>query len=145
MSGSVGASPSRAVWTLAIALLAAAAVFGVITLIALEGQEVVIVRTQDEHGRTHETRTWIAEDAGAVWIEAASPARPFAQHIVRSARAEIVRAGTTRAYAASIMPNPEGHERIRSLLSRKYGWADWWIGLLQDTSASIAIRLTEAA
>lgn len=114
--------------------------FGAITLIALEGQEVVIVRTVDEQGKTHETRTWIADDAGAIWIEAATPARPFAQHITRSGWVEIVRGGGVRAYDASIEPNPTGHLRIRMLLAQKYGWADWWIGLLQDTSRSVAVR-----
>jgi hypothetical protein len=129
------------VWrTLVITLILFAAAFGVMTLIALEGQEVVLVRTVDERGQVHDTRTWIAEDPQGIWIEAATPARPFAQHIARSADAEIVRGGAVRRYAARIVANPEGHERIRTLLARKYGWADWWIGLLQDTSASVAIR-----
>jgi len=48
-------------------------------------------------------------------------------------------------YRAEPQPNPEGHERIRRLLAEKYGWADWWVGLLQDTSGSIAIRLEPRA
>jgi hypothetical protein len=27
------------------------------------------------------------------------------------------------------------------LLAEKYGWADWWVGLLQDTSQSVAVKL----
>jgi len=34
-----------------------------------------------------------------------------------------------------------GHRRIRSLLRARYGVADAWIGLLADTSRSVAIRL----
>lgn len=131
--------------TVALVVLLPAALFGVITLIALEGQEVVLVRTVDERGQVHDTRTWIADDPQGIWIEAATPARPFAQHIARSADVEIVRGGAVRRYAASIVANPEGHERIRTLLAHKYGWADWWIGLLQDTSASVAIRVVEAS
>lgn len=130
---------------IAITLVAIAALCAVMTLVALEGHEVVIVRTADATGRTHDTRTWIADDAGAIWIEAATPARPFAQHIARDARAEIVRNGTVRQYDATIVANPEGHNRIRALLAKKYGWADWWVGLLQDTSGSIAIRFATHA
>jgi hypothetical protein len=43
--------------------------------------------------------------------------------------------------SAQPLPNPSGHARIRMLLRRKYGWADAWVGLLQDTSESIAVRL----
>lgn len=125
-------------------LLAAAVLFGAVTLVALEGKEVVIVRTVDATGQTHDTRTWIAEDQGTIWIEAATPDRPFAQNIVRSAQAEIIRAGAVRRYDASIVPNPDGHARIRALLAQKYGWADCWIGLLQDTSGSVAVRFIEA-
>jgi hypothetical protein len=129
--------------TTVVPVLLLAALVGSITLMALEGQEVVLVRTVDEHGTVHDTRTWIAEDGDGIWIEAATPDRPFARHIARSAQAEIVRNRETRSYAATIAENPAGHERVRALLARKYGWADCWIGLLQDTSGSVAVRFVE--
>ncbi len=45
------------------------------------------------------------------------------------------------------MPKPgaAGHRLIRSLLREKYGWADVWVGLIQDTSQSIAVRLLPEA
>lgn len=36
---------------------------------------------------------------------------------------------------------PEAHEHVRRLLAAKYGFADRWIGVLVDTSRSVAIRL----
>jgi hypothetical protein len=30
---------------------------------------------------------------------------------------------------------------VRSLLREKYGWADRWVGLLQDTSQAVPVRL----
>ena len=39
------------------------------------------------------------------------------------------------------VPGDAGHRRIRRLLAEKYGWADTWIGLLTDTSRSVAVRL----
>jgi hypothetical protein len=126
-----------------VSTLLLAALVGAVTLVALEGQEVVLVRTVDERGAVHDTRAWIVEDGDGIWIEAATPDRPFAKHVARAAQAEIVRGHSVRRYAASIADNPAGHARIRELLAQKYGWADCWIGLLQDTSTSVAVRFVE--
>ena len=126
-------------------LAAAAAIliglFALITLAALEGQEVVIVHTTDPDGHARSTRTWIADDNGAAWIEAANPEREFYRSIVAQPEIEVERHGVVRRYYAVPLPNPEGHQRIRRLLADKYGAADWWIGLLADTSRSLAVRL----
>ncbi len=120
----------------------ALAAFAVVTLVALEAREVVVVRTFGSTG-PRETRTWIAEADGSVWIEAGNAERPFYRDIVAGSDVEIDRGGTTTRYAASVEPNPAGHVRVRQLLRAKHGWADLWIGLLVDTSHSHAIRLTE--
>ena len=52
-----------------------------------------------------------------------------------------MRGSTVVRYHASPVPNPEGHAHIRRLLAAKYGWADRWVALLQDTSQSIEVRL----
>lgn len=121
--------------------LLALALFGVVTLIALEGGEVVVLHTRGSDGETHDTRTWIADEQGIAYVEAANPERPFYRHILQNPRVELTRRGETRRCLASVMPQPAGHELIRSLLRRKYGWADRWIGLVADTSDSLAIRL----
>jgi len=61
---------------LAIAAVAVL-VAGGVTLVALEGGEVVVLRTQDAAGTPRDTRTWVADDADGTWIEAANPTRPF--------------------------------------------------------------------
>jgi hypothetical protein len=122
-------------------LLLGALAFGAVTLYALEGHEVVVLRTRAADGAWRGTRTWVADDDGAVWIEAAVAERPFFQQLLADPNVELDRGGRVQRYRAEPQPNPEGHERIRGLLAEKYGWADWWVGLLQDTSGSIAIRL----
>jgi hypothetical protein len=119
----------------------AAALFAAVTLFALEGNEVVVVRTRAPDGDLKETRTWIADEDGDAFIEAAHAERPFYQHVIAIPDVEVVRAGTIRRYRAVPVPNPAGHAHIRALLAAKYGWADTWIGLLQDTSQSIEVRL----
>lgn len=114
---------------------------GVVTLLALEGNEVAVLHTTDARGGVHETRVWVADDAGATWIEAANSERPFLRALNENPRVTVQRDGASRACQATVLSNPEGHERIRRLLSVKYGWADRWIGLLTDTAGSLAVRL----
>ena len=77
----------------------------------------------------------------AAWIEAAFADRPFYQQLLAHPQIELVRGGRVRRYRAAPVPNPDGHVRIRHMLAEKYGWADGWIGMLTDTSGSIAVRL----
>jgi hypothetical protein len=111
------------------------------TFLALEGGEVVVLRTERPEGGVRETRVWIAEQEGVLWLEAATPDRGWYRDLLLRPELELVRAGRARPYRAAPEPGPAGHERIRALLRAKYGLADWWVGLLQDTTGSIAVRL----
>ncbi len=132
----------RVVKRLGLAGAVLLALFAVVTLAALEGREVVVVHTTAPDGHARTTRTWIADADGAAWIEAANPEREFYRSIAANPDVDVDRQGVTRRYHAVVQPNPEGHRRIRQLLAEKYGLADWWIGLLTDTSRSLGIRLT---
>ena len=117
-------------------------VVAVVTLLALEGGEVVILRTRGKGGEVRETRTWIADDAGGAWIEAATPSRPFFWDVVQNPKVEVWRAGRWQRCHAMVAANPAGHERVRRLLAEKYGWKDRWIGMFADTSESLGLRLS---
>lgn len=119
--------------------------FGVVTWAALESAEVVVLRTFDADGTAHESRVWIADDEdGRAWIEAAEPQKPFYLRLLARPEVELLRAGETQSMRAVPLPGPEGHRRIRDLLAAKYGWRDIWVGVLVDTSASVAVRLEPA-
>lgn len=122
-------------------LFALALVLGLVTLFAVEGQEVVVLRTKTPEGDVRRTRIWIAEEDGVVWIEAADPERKFYADIGADPDVEIERGGEIDLYRADPQPGPEGHAKIRDLLRRKYGWADQWVGAIVDTSRSIGIQL----
>ncbi len=128
-----------------VAILITGCVFGVVTWTALESRDVALLHTQQPNGARRRTRVWIAEDAGAWWVEAATPQRPFYHDLLTVPQVELEYQGTRTRVLAVPLPNPEGHHQIRQLLRTKYGWADQWIGLLQDTSASIGIRLQAIA
>lgn len=115
--------------------------FAAVTLTALEGVEVVQLRTTMPDGGVRTTRTWVADADGAVWIEAATPERPFLLDLATSRDAELVRGGHAVPMRATVVPGDAGHRKIRDLLRARYGWADRWIGMLADTSRSVAIRL----
>ena len=124
------------------ALLAAAVVgFAAVTLIALEGREVVQLRTVTPEGGVRSTRTWVADADGAMWVEAANVQRPFLVDLRAHPDIELVRGGTVLPVRAVAVPGLDAHRKIRTLLAEKYGWADCWIGLLADTSRSEAVRL----
>ena len=122
-------------------LFGMASVLAAVTLLALEGGEVVLLRTVDARGNVRSTRVWVADEDGYVWIEAANRNRPFLREVHAIAEVELRRGGTLCRCQAVVVPNQEGHERIRRLLAVKYGWADRWIGWLTDTSQSVAVRL----
>lgn len=124
-----------------LALLAAAVLFGAVTWLALEGHEVVVLRTRTAAGDVRATRVWVVDDGGGPWIEAGNRERPFYQDLQGDPDVELVRSGAVRRYRAVPVPTDDAHARLRRLLAAKYGFADRWIALLVDTSASVAIRL----
>jgi hypothetical protein len=121
--------------------IAAVVAFALVTLVALEGREVVVLETTGADGRPRRTRTWIADDGASAWIEAATPDRPFLLDLQRTPALVLERGGVRRPCRAEIAPDPEGHERIRAVLRARYGWADRWIGLVADTRRSRGVRL----
>lgn len=124
-----------------VALAIAAALFGAVTWMAVETSEVAVLRTRTPEGGFDETRVWVADAEGAAFIEAATPERPWYQSLRTYPDIELLRDGAPLRYRATPEPGPEGRARIRSMLREKYGWADWWVSLLQDTSDSVLIRL----
>ncbi len=119
---------------------ALALVLGGLTLVALELQEVVVIRTQMNDGPARETRIWIAEEAGFWMLEAASPNSPWYRDVLADPRVEIVRGGVGVPALATPAPGLEGRRTIRRLFRQKYGIADLWISLIQDGSRSVLVR-----
>ncbi|HSJ98618.1 MAG TPA: hypothetical protein VLC53_16200 [Myxococcota bacterium] len=124
-----------------LALLVVPLLFGAVTWVALESNEVAVLRTRTPAGDFDTTRVWVADADGAALIEAATPERAWYQSLRTQPEVELLRDGAPLRYRALPEPGPEGRERIRALLREKYGWADWWVGMLQDTSDSVLVRL----
>jgi F420H(2)-dependent quinone reductase len=132
---------SRSFKMASAALFSLLVVFGGVTGAALESSGVAVLETRDAQGATRRTRVWFAEHESALWLEAATPERAWLRDVRRSPRVILRGAGDVEHFEALPLPDEISHEKIRRLLRAKYGWRDWWIGLLQDTSRSVAVRL----
>lgn len=123
--------------------------FGAVTLLALEGQGVAVLHTTRPDGQVRRTRVWFVETEGAWWVEAATTSRPFYRDLVANPQVALElptppaqgQPPPPRSGSAELVPEPGGHRLVRELLARKYGWADAWVAMLQDTSASRAVRI----
>ncbi|MBX3028334.1 nitroreductase family deazaflavin-dependent oxidoreductase [bacterium] len=114
--------------------------FAFLTWTALEASGVAVLETRRADGGTRRTRVWFAEHDGALWLEAPVPDREWLVDVRAAPRVSLERAGGSAVYDAVPVAGG-GHEAIRALLRAKYGWRDWWVGCLQDTSHSVAVRL----
>ena len=135
----------RMVWGIGCGIALIVLAFGALTWAALEMQEVVVVRTGGADGTVRETRIWIAEEDGSWMLEAASAESPWYRDVLATPTVEIVRGGRTVQARVTPEPGEAGHRRIRRLFREKYGLADVWIGLIQDGSGSILIRVEPVA
>lgn len=125
---------------LAAALALAALLFAATTWFALEGRDVAVLRTGPE-AAPRTTRVWVAEADGVRWLEAATPERAWYRDVLAEPVVALEHRGATARYRALPEPGEDGHRRLRALLREKYGWADAFVGLLQDTSRGVAVRL----
>jgi hypothetical protein len=122
-------------------LLALALGFGLVTWVALERDGVAVLGTRAADGSVRETRVWAVEQDGALWVEAATPERPWYRDVLREPAVTLALGGAPEALRAVPVPGAEAHRRLRARLRARYGWRDAWVGMLQDTSRGVAVRL----
>lgn len=113
-----------------------------LVLAANLGGENVVLLTAGVDGRTHETRVWIQEVDNSEWVRADSPENRWYQRLNRRPLVEMKRRGQWRRYRA--IPAPHRNDEINSAMARKYGWADWLIGMVRNRDYAVAIRLEPA-
>lgn len=142
--------------------LGAALGFLLITWWALESGGVAVIETRADDGSLRSTHVWFVEPDGELWVEAGTPENGWYLDVLRdpalsfsadrrSGRylAERVSGDNTdrtddtddTANTANTGGASGAHARVRSLLREKYGFRDFWISLIFETSNSIAMRL----
>ena len=116
---------------------------GLFTWWALESGGVAVVRTTAPDGSLRSTHVWYVEPDGALWIEAGTPENPWFVDTQRDPRVAFSAETRSGDYLAQRIERLGARDRIRALLRQKYGIRDWWVGVLFDTSRSIAVELVE--
>ena len=127
--------------TAKVALAAVLAGLAALTGVALEGGGVAVLETRAPGGTPRITRVWVVEEDGSLLLEAANAERPWYRDVLLDPLVRLEREGRGEAFRAVPEPGKAGRRRVRELLRARYGWRDVWVGLLQDTSGSIAVHL----
>ena len=126
----------------AVTALVLIAAFAAVTWWALESSGVGILQTRRSDGTLRSTHVWYAENGPSIWIEAATAGREFLSDIRHDPQVTLSVDGRGTPYSAEVLAAPSAHSRVRELLRAKYGFRDWWVSLLQDTSGSVVIQLS---
>jgi len=102
--------------------------------------EVVDLKTFDAKGRDHDTRLWIVEDGGQLWLRSTSPDTGWYERLLRHPRVVLKRPGVDRGpYRAH--PTPERTDRVNRRMRERYAWADPLLFLGGDPAQAVAVRL----
>jgi len=124
-----------------IAVTALGVAFGATTWWALESWGVAVIETKTPGGTVRSTHVWYADTNGELWLEAGTPQNAWFQDVQQNPGLILKANGRFARYIAQPVDDPSGHSRVRSLIREKYGFRDLWVGLIVDTSRSVAVRL----
>jgi hypothetical protein len=124
-----------------VTVLALLAAFAIVTWWALESGGVAIVETRAYDGTVRSTHVWYAETGRELWLEAGTPENGWFVDLNDHPQLRLTIDDRSKRYTAEPIEDPSGHQRIRELMRRKYGFRDRWVGFIADTSRSIAVRL----
>ena len=108
---------------------------------ALESGGVAVVETWTPKSSVRSTHVWYTEPGEGLWLEAGTPENAWFQDIQENPALTFRADGRSARYVARPVDDPSGHTRIRSLIREKYGFRDRWVGLIVDTSRSVAVQL----
>lgn len=128
-----------------LGLVSALVAFTTLTWWALESSGVAVLETRAPDGSLRSTHVWFAEPNGELWLEAGTPENSWYLDVQRDPQVSFSAPNRSGRYVAQRVGDPAAHDQVRSLLREKYGMRDWWIGLLFDTSRSIAVQLISPA
>ncbi len=125
-----------------VAIMVAA--FSATTWWALESGDVAVIETRTPEGTVRSTHVWYTEPNEELWLEAGTPENAWFQDVQKNAAVTFKASGRSARYLARPVDHPSGHTRIRALIRDKYGFRDRWVGLIVDTSRSVAVHLSPA-
>jgi hypothetical protein len=113
-------------------------------LVASEMMEVVVLTTRDASGAVEETRLWVVDDAGAVWLRG-SPGRGWVTRVQANPEVVLERGDARTPYSAVPVDTPEQRERLDQAMREKYGATDLLIMILEGSPQAFPVRLEPRA
>ena len=132
----------RVLLKIAGALVAVVVLFFAAVMVLSEvGQEVVVLRTTDDAGETRETRIWLVEDEGTLWIRGGQAGSRWVVDLRSRPKIEIVQGDRIQPYTAVPIETPEARERVNALMAQNYGLADSFVAIMRDEAAVVPIQL----
>lgn len=133
----------RRFFFIACLLLAPVLLVLALSFIASEqGGEVVTLRTADATGAVHETRVWVVDADGRMWLRAGDPRSGWLSRLSEKSQVDVERGAQRATYTA--VPQPAERDRINALFLGKYGIADRYIAALFGRDDATPIRLDPA-
>ena len=111
-----------------------------VQMAASESGEVVVLETTDG-ARTFETRVWVVDVDGAVYLRSGGEGQQWYRRLARNPSVVVTRDGESRRFTA--VPEVARRERVNQLMATKYGWSDKVIGWMFSRADAIPIRLDE--
>ncbi len=128
---------------LVLAILSSLILFVAITYTALEAGDVVVVETQTEGtSDPRETHIWYVQKDDGLFLEAGNPQNPWIIDLASQPTLTLRGEALDGVYRFT-QYEQSSHQEIRRMMRDKYGWRDWWISLIFDTSQSYMIEITK--
>ena len=116
---------------LAAIVLSALVLLGLGTYLAGERTEVAVLRTYgSDGGAPQETKMWVVDYQGAPFVRIGRPGRGWGERAKANPNVELMREGETTPRHAVPVAEPETLRAVADAFASKYGWVDWWFGLV---------------
>jgi hypothetical protein len=124
------------------AIVGFVALIGLLLYVASESGEVVVLQTPDlEKGGIRETRLWVVDHDGAVWLRAGNPESAWFRALPEQEQTQVVLIRGEDVLQMMAVPTPEARDTINDLMHQKYGWADSLVCLLMPRDKKVPVRL----
>ncbi len=103
-------------------------ILGIAQIVASESGEVLVLETLDSDGQPHETRIWLVDDAGAIWVRG-RPDSGWVQRLLESPDIRAKRSDRWAPFRAVPGRATMARDRVNVLMRKKYGFADRFIAI----------------
>ncbi len=104
-----------------------------------EAGEVVVLTSVDDAGATHETRLWVVDHDGEVYLRAGDADSRWFARVRARPLVLLERGGELRR--ARLDPVPDRTSEVNAAMALKYGFADLFIGSAMPRDRAVAIRV----